>query len=578
MAKKATKAEPTPPPPAAAPEPPVQAARLPGAYTVVARRYRPGQFSELVGQEAIAQALTNAIETSRVAHAYLFTGARGVGKTSTARILAKALNCVRGPTPSPCGVCDACQAIAAGEDVDVLEIDGASNNKVEEVRELRQNVQYRPQRSRFKIYIIDEVHMLSTSAFNALLKTLEEPPPHVKFIFATTEVNKIPITILSRCQRYDFGTIRTSQIKERLRQIVAREQMEADDDALLLLAKRGAGSMRDAQSLLDQALAFATGKLTADAVHRLLGTASDERLAVLAGCVLERDPAKVLMELDRLLTGSVQPGELIEQLIDLWRQLLLLKTLGEQSPLVELAEGLKKMLAPWTGRLATDTLLHGLDLLLSAKGRLRLTTHGRVVLEMTLLRLAQLADLVPLAELSRQLANGAAPPEGRLVMPPTARITTPPPPTASPGGATEETGMTAAARLVPFTPENLPAIWSAVSKAGGLALQGDFLKITSKQIVPPNTLVVTFPKGCAKERDRCQQPERVERMEHELKKLTGQTVRIKFELSLESAPASTVAVPSAKQRVAQEPLVKAAMEQLGAELMQFDQDFGLDDR
>ena len=210
----------------------------PGTYTVLARRCRPQQFADLVGQEAIARALVNALKSNRVAHAYLFTGARGVGKTSTARILAKALNCIQGPTPTPCDVCDICRSIAAGEDVDVLEIDGASNNKVEEVRELRGNVQYRPARARYKIYIIDEVHMLSSSAFNALLKTLEEPPPHVKFIFATTEVQKIPITILSRCQRFDFGGISTERIVERLQRIVTTEGWQADEEALELLARR----------------------------------------------------------------------------------------------------------------------------------------------------------------------------------------------------------------------------------------------------------------------------------------------------------------------------------------------------
>src|SRR5207302_1577400 len=189
-------------------------------------------FADIVGQEAVARSLENALKSNRVAHAYLFTGARGVGKTSTARILAKALNCEHGPTPTPCGVCDMCRGIASGEDVDVLEIDGASNNKVDEVRDLRSNVQYRPSRARFKIYIIDEVHMLTTSAFNALLKTLEEPPPHVKFIFATTEVQKIPVTILSRCQRFDFAGIGTARIVQRLRDIVQREGMQADDDAL----------------------------------------------------------------------------------------------------------------------------------------------------------------------------------------------------------------------------------------------------------------------------------------------------------------------------------------------------------
>ena len=256
-------------------------------YTVLpARRYRPQQFADLVGQEPVAQSLLNAIESNRVAHAYLFTGARGVGKTSTARILAKALNCVKGPSRTPCDQCELCQAIASGEDIDVLEIDGASNRGIDEVREIRQNVQFRPSRARYKIYIIDEVHMLTGPAFNALLKTLEEPPAHVKFIFATTEVQKIPITILSRCQRFDFAGIGITGIIERLKSIVASEGMEAEGAALEIVARRAGGSMRDAQSLLDQLLAFGDEKLTAEQVHRLLGTANEDRVAGLAGAVM----------------------------------------------------------------------------------------------------------------------------------------------------------------------------------------------------------------------------------------------------------------------------------------------------
>src|SRR5947207_1155519 len=231
------KTKPTP-----APEPP------PAEYTVVARRYRPQQFAELIGQEHVAQALVNALQSGRVAHAYLFTGTRGVGKTTAARILAKALNCEKGPTPTPCDACESCIAIAAGQDVDVLEIDGASNRGIDQIRDLRANTHFRPSRSRYKIYIIDEVHMLTREAFNALLKTLEEPPPHVKFIFATTDAQKVPITILSRCQRFDFPGIGTPRIVERLREIVASEGTQADDEALELVARRAGGSMRDAQS------------------------------------------------------------------------------------------------------------------------------------------------------------------------------------------------------------------------------------------------------------------------------------------------------------------------------------------
>src|SRR5262249_32431448 len=217
----------------------------------------------------------NALKSNRVAHAYLFTGARGVGKTSTARILAKALNCVHGPTATPCGECEICKSIASGDDVDVLEIDGASNRGIDEGREIRGNVQYRPSRSRYKIYIVDEVHMLTPQAFNALLKTLEEPPEHIKFIFATTDVQKIPLTILSRCQRFDFAGIPLPRIVERLRGIVQSEGIQADDEALELVARRAGGSMRDAQSLLDQLLAFGGDQLNSERVHKLLGTAHD---------------------------------------------------------------------------------------------------------------------------------------------------------------------------------------------------------------------------------------------------------------------------------------------------------------
>src|SRR3954470_11720887 len=225
------------------------------AYTVLARRYRSQTFDELVGQEAIAQTLKNAIRTGRVAHAFLFTGTRGVGKTSAARILAKAINCPnRAADGNPCDECNSCKAVARGDDIDVIEIDGASNNSVDQIRELRQSAGIRPARSPYKIYIIDEVHMLSSGAFNALLKTLEEPPEHVKFIFATTEPNKIPITVLSRCQRYDFAGIAPEQIVATLAEICARERVEAEPEALRAVARRAAGSMRDAQSLLEQLL------------------------------------------------------------------------------------------------------------------------------------------------------------------------------------------------------------------------------------------------------------------------------------------------------------------------------------
>ncbi|MBX7102910.1 MAG: DNA polymerase III subunit gamma/tau [Gemmataceae bacterium] len=374
-------------------------------YTVVARRYRPQQFEELIGQESSAQALMNALSGGRVAHAYLFTGARGVGKTSTARILAKALNCEKGPTPHPCDSCAICRSIATGEDVDVLEIDGASNRGIDEVRELRANVQFRPSRGRFKIYIIDEVHMLTTPAFNALLKTLEEPPAGVKFIFATTEVNKIPVTILSRCQRFDFGTIRTERIAAHLKSIVQKENREADDGAIALIARRAAGSMRDGESLLDQLLSFGE-PVTPELVHKLLGTAAAERIAAIAQAVLRREPRVALEAISESLAEGVQAGELLDQMIEFWRDMMLVQSCGPEAPgLTNPTSTLQSVLS--TANL--DAVLAGLDILAGTKSRLKFSTFPRLLVEMAVVRLARLDQILGVGDIWGMLQSGGTP-------------------------------------------------------------------------------------------------------------------------------------------------------------------------
>ena len=292
------------------------------AYQVVARRYRPTTFDELIGQEHVAKALKQAISTGRVGHAYLFTGARGVGKTSAARVLAKALNCVDGPTTEPCNNCDICRAITSGDDVDTIEIDAASNTGVDNIRDLRQNASVRASRCRYKIYIVDEVHMLSKSAFNALLKTLEEPPEHVKFIFATTEPEKIPITILSRCQRFDFAGIESTAIANRLKYIGATEGVEIDDEALAVLSIRAAGSMRDSQSLLEQLLAVAGSKIAAADVYTLLGIAPGERIARMVEAIVARDASAAIGNLDEAIAGGSDVGQMIDQLLGYFRDVM----------------------------------------------------------------------------------------------------------------------------------------------------------------------------------------------------------------------------------------------------------------
>jgi DNA polymerase-3 subunit gamma/tau len=400
------------------------------SYLVLARKWRPQTFSDLIGQEHVSLTLKNAIDSGRVAHAFLFTGARGVGKTSSARILAKTLNCENGPTTEPCNNCPACREITDGVSVDVMEIDGASNNGVDEIRDLRDNVKYLPSRSRFKIFIIDEVHMLSTSAFNALLKTLEEPPPHIKFIFATTEPHKVPITILSRCQRFDFKRIPLDMVVSRLRYIVEQEKVDISTAALTLVARKGDGSMRDALSTLDQILAFCGDKAEDSDVHALLGVVDRQLLLQALHGIVERDSRTLINIVARVEESGYNMRHFCQEIIEQMRILLLCKTVGNIAELVDLSEQELAETSALAGRAELQTIQRSLAILLKCDSDMAHSSFGRLLLEMALVKMATLSPALPVAELLDRIkalenSSGACPPFAAEKQPPQYRPAAP---------------------------------------------------------------------------------------------------------------------------------------------------------
>ena len=380
------------------------------SYVVLARKWRPVQFSDLVGQEHVARTLANAITSNRVAHAFLFTGVRGVGKTTSARLLARALNCLGdpdatgedkspGPTPTPCLKCAACREITAGTDVDVREIDGASYTGVDDVRKLQEALPYRPARDRFKIFIIDEVHMLSQNAWNAFLKTLEEPPPHVKFIFATTEVHKVPVTILSRVQRFDFKLIPARLIAERLGAVLTAERIEFDEAALSIISREAAGSMRDAMSLLDQVIAWRSDKLDGDSVALVLGVASRRVLHDLAQALVEARTQDCLNVVDQLSNQGFDLSHAARDFLGLLRDLVVAKACQQPEQLLDLPDTEKADVLKLAAKANLDDLMRLHQGFSSGYDDIVRSGQPRAALEMLLVRLAQRPPLLPIDEL-----------------------------------------------------------------------------------------------------------------------------------------------------------------------------------
>ena len=524
------------------------------SYQVFARKYRPQIFDDLVGQAHVTRTLKNAVEQNRLAHAYLFVGPRGIGKTSTARILAKALNCVNGPTVTPCGVCDSCKEIAGGNSLDVLEIDGASNNGVEQVRELRDNVRYAPSKGHFKIYIIDEVHMLTSAAFNALLKTLEEPPPHVKFIFATTEPQKVLPTILSRCQRFDLHRIPANLIAQHLQFIAGKEKIALDPAAAHAIAKGADGGLRDAESMLDQLVAFCGDKIAEPDVLSVFGFTSEQTVAQFTEKILRGETPDALELLHAEADNGKDMMKLMSDLISYLRDLLVGKVKPEALA-DDLNPDLQKSLETQAAMIETDRLLELIDQFAAAEGRMKWAPNKRLHFEVAVIKAIQTLNQVTLNEV---IENLAALRDGGVAAAVSAAGSAP---TTQAPRIAEKTPVPTAAPIDPKdawakTVEKVRAtrrlIAGWVEAGTALGVEGRFFLVG----FPPEQKAAMESLSIPKTRDY---------IESVLKEVSGQDLKIKFAVKEGLAlnvPAETAAPkkPETQSTFKDDPLIREALE------------------
>ena len=373
------------------------------SYLVFARKWRPQVFDDIIGQEHITTTLQNAIKQDRVAHAYILCGPRGIGKTTTARIFAKALNCEKGPRFNPCNKCASCKDITASRSVDVIEIDGASNRGIDEIRNLKESVKFSPQSGRFKIYIIDEVHMLTTEAFNALLKTLEEPPAHVKFLFATTAAYKVIPTILSRCQRFNFRRLSSQDIAKKLKQIAKNENITIDEQALFNIARQASGSMRDAESIMDQLATYCKNKITAEDANSILGLIEQERLHTFTRHIIDKDTASAIKFINAITDEGIDLNQFVLSLIEYFRNAMLVKEGKDLYPIIDLTEEEIKRISAQVQPLTREDILYALYSMINTSNSMRTHSMPKIALELMAIKLSQKDSIVSLNEITSRL-------------------------------------------------------------------------------------------------------------------------------------------------------------------------------
>ena len=579
-------------------------------YQVSARKYRPGTFDDVIGQPHVVQTLMNAVSTKRIAHAYLFSGTRGVGKTTVARILAKALNCEQGPTSHPCNTCENCREIVQGNSVDVIEIDGASNTSVDNVREIRENVKFTPFRGQFRVYIIDEVHMLSNSAFNALLKTLEEPPTHVVFIFATTEIHKIPATILSRCQHYNFRRIARTEIMERLRHVAAQDQLTLEEQSFVALARTSEGSMRDALSLLDQAVAYGGKTISHADLELLLGAVPQELVQELIRAIMAQDSPAALASLANLLDRGHDLRAFCAEVVEHIRNLLVAAVVpgtAELRGLIETSEDDLNQLSMNAKVLTPEQLQELLAIFIQAEDSLRFSSHPRFVMETAAVRATRLlrqregtearpiqtassSNQKPPAEPERRKSGPAVPPALRQGIPdasrpipqpiPTSRGETDEGPSISPGPSHNPPADVATATVPPTAVDPQPTLqWELVQEevAASFPNVAPFLEAGRFVGVEGGFITIGFAKQATVARARLEKEENLLVLSRLCERQLGYPIRVRIiELTETHPPGLTMAqVRAAKEqeqrlvlfeRARANPTVKQALEIFGVEL------------
>ncbi|MDD5504814.1 MAG: DNA polymerase III subunit gamma/tau [Candidatus Omnitrophica bacterium] len=553
------------------------------SYIVIARKWRPQVFDEIVGQGHITTTLQNAIKQDRVAHAYILCGPRGIGKTTTARIFAKALNCQKGPSPNPCNQCPSCKDITASKSVDVIEIDGASNRGIEEIRNLQESVKFSPQSGRYKIYIIDEVHMLTTEAFNALLKTLEEPPAHVKFIFATTAAHKVIPTVLSRCQRFNFKRLSAKDISEKLKQIAKKEKIAIDEQALTGIVRQAGGSMRDAESIMDQLATYCKDKITIQDTNSILGLVSREGLELFAGYIIGKDTSSAIRFVNKIIDEGADPDQFLLSLIEYFRNAMLIMEGEGLYASTDLAEEEIKSISEQFKGLTREDILYMLYSMINTANTMRSYPMPKIALELMAVKLSRKDSIVSLNEILHRLRGLEKKSEIALSGGQT--------PTVKP--ATADSCASAPESPKPAVPDSQPDISDAESRPDLYrireALQQVIKNIRQEKIYiascleegkltdfKNNTVIFVFPKKNTFHKESLEKPQNRELIESNFSKVLSAKIKVEFILNADSDDADAQAgqkgagkTLNPMKKALSDPIIKSALDIFDGNIMKF---------